>query len=267
MKQISILGTGWLGFPLSKKLITDGYTIHGSTTSASKLALLNEEGINPFVIKLTEEGVEGDVTSFLRDSKLLLINIPPGLRRNPDSNFVLKIKTLLPYIKQSSVEQLLFISSTSVFADQIGFPVITDKTLPNATSKSGEQLIKVEKLLLENLDIDTTIIRFAGLFDARRHPAMMLSKRKNIKNPKAPVNLIHRQDCVGIIEKIIETDNWGISINVAYPDHPEKAHYYTKICEQMGLSTPDYENTTPSQGKIIVTTTDYVFKNDLYTSS
>lgn len=249
--QISILGTGWLGLPLAKRLLENGYTIHGATTSTEKLVVLEEQGISPFCIELTEHGCVGDPELFLRGSNVLIINIPPGLRRHPTSNFVAKIECFIPYIEASSIQKVLFISSTSVYADLEDMPKITARTLPNAISNAGKQLIKVEQLFMQNTHFETTILRFAGLFDHRRHPAMMLSKRSGIKNPKAPVNLIHLEDCLGIITQIILENKWEETFNAAYPDHPEKASYYTEICTKMGLPLPEYDFETPSKGKVI----------------
>ncbi len=249
--QISILGTGWLGLPLAQALITKNNIVKGSTTSEDRLSVLKHEGILPYLVAINEKGPKGDISSFLEGSTLLIINIPPGLRRNPESNYVAKIKNLIPYIEQSTVEKVLFVSSTSVFADQEGFPVISQETIPNAVSNAGKQLFETEKLLQNSTKFKTTILRFAGLFDSRRHPARMLSKRKGVKNPKAPVNLIHREDCIGVIQKIIETNSWDCVFNASYPDHPEKALYYTKVCKQMGLPKPDYDFDTVSKGKLI----------------
>ncbi|WP_299258607.1 NAD(P)H-binding protein [uncultured Aquimarina sp.] len=250
-KQISILGTGWLGLPLAKTLLKEKYSIKGSTTSAHKLTSLKELGLDPYIINVTENGSKGSIDSYLEGSEILIINIPPGLRKNPESNFVGKIQHLIPFIEQSTIQKVLFISSTSVFADLEGFPLITSETHPNAISNAGKQLIETEQILLDNQNFKTTILRFAGLFDTRRHPASMLSKRKNIKNPLAPVNLIHREDCIGIIKKIIETDSWNDAFNGSYPEHPEKAKYYSAICEEMELSIPNYNYEVPSKGKII----------------
>ncbi|WP_298313807.1 cupin [uncultured Aquimarina sp.] len=250
-KQISILGTGWLGLPLAKALLKEKYIIKGSTTSEDKLTNLKDVGIHPSLIKVKESGPKGSIDSFLEGSEILIINIPPGLRRNPESNFVNKIRNLMPFIAQSTIKKTLFISSTSVFADQEGFPLVTSETIPNASSNAGKQLIQTEQTLRDNPNFETTILRFAGLFDARRHPASMLSKRKNIKNPQAPVNLIHREDCIGIIKRIIEVDHWNDTFNASYPEHPPKAEYYSTICKQMGLTIPDYDYETSSKGKVI----------------
>ncbi len=249
--KISILGTGWLGLPLAQTLVAQGNRIKGATTSENKLDTLQQEGIQPYQIALTEKDPEGPIACFLEGSEILIINIPPGLRRNPNGNFIAKIENLIPHIEQSTIERVLFISSTSVFADQEDFPIITSETLPNATSNTGKQLIAVEQLLHNNTNFDTTVLRFAGLYDERRHPATMLSKRKGIKNPNAPVNLIHLDDCLGIIQRIIQTQNWNITYNAASPTHPPKAEYYSSICTQMGIPTPDYDFNTLSKGKVI----------------
>lgn len=249
--SISILGTGWLGLPLAIRLQELGYLVKGSTTSEEKVPDLKIKNIKPYLLELTESGVEGNISEFLKNSTILIINIPPGLRKNPESNFVAKIQKIFPFIEISSVKKVLFISSTSVFADHENFPMITSKTSPDATNNSGKQLLEVEELLQSNSHFKTTILRFGGLYDERRHPASMLSKRSDIKNPLAPVNLIHRIDCLGIIQKIIEGNYWNQKFNAASPQHPSKYDYYSKVCREMGLSVPDYDHTVPSEGKII----------------
>ena len=47
MTKISILGCGWLGFPLAKALLSKGLSVKGSTTSSEKLATLEKAGITP----------------------------------------------------------------------------------------------------------------------------------------------------------------------------------------------------------------------------
>lgn len=55
--KISILGIGWLGFPLAKKLIEIGYDVKGSTTSESKIEVLKTNNIQPFQIELYEDEI------------------------------------------------------------------------------------------------------------------------------------------------------------------------------------------------------------------
>ena len=79
-KSIGILGCGWLGFPLAKKLIEDGHTVSGTTTSSDKLEVLENEGITAFQVNLSEKGIQGNIEGFLSHIDTLIIDVPPKLR-------------------------------------------------------------------------------------------------------------------------------------------------------------------------------------------
>ena len=53
MKSVSIMGCGWLGFPLAEYLIKKKYSVKGSTTSAEKIDKLLAAGIDAFIITST----------------------------------------------------------------------------------------------------------------------------------------------------------------------------------------------------------------------
>lgn len=249
MKKIAILGCGWLGLPLAKKLISHHFTVSGSTTSELKLDTLKHHGIQPFLIQVTQENISGNIAAFLNNSDVLIIDIPPKLRGENKENFVQKINNCIPYIENSQVKKLIFISSTSVFDDDNA--TITDASIPNSLSEVGLQLIQVEQLLQTNKNFDTTIIRFGGLVGHDRHPIKMLAGRNNIENPKAPINLIHQEDCIEIIIKVIEQNQWNTAFNAASPHHPNREDYYQKQALSLNLPLPNFDHTKPSVGKTI----------------
>lgn len=254
MQKISILGCGWLGFPLAKKLVAEGFQVNGSTTSSKKLEKLENEGINAFPIELNEKGVGGKIDQFLEESEILIIAVPPGLRRNPKSDFTLKMSLLLNKVEASAVKHVLYISSTSVFDDAEDFPVYTETDVANGQKENAKQLATVEKMLIENGLFATTILRFGGLCGEDRHPVNFLSGRENISNPEAPVNLIHRNDCIALIEKIITTQYWGKTFHGVYPGHSSKKDYYSDAAKKRNLKVPHFSTENKSKGKIISST-------------
>lgn len=249
--NISILGCGWLGLPLAKKLIKNGHSIKGSTTSREKLNALSSEGIIPYKIQLFEEGIQGDMTAFLGSAKVLIIDIPPGLRNNPEVNFVAKIKRLIPYIEKSGLEKVLFISSTSVFKDAEEFPVYTEEVKPNGTAENALQLMATEELLQASDKFTTSILRFGGLIGPGRHPVNYLSGKTDLKDPEGPVNLIHLKDCIGIIEAIIEKEAWGATFHGVNPAHPTRKEYYSRKAEENNLASMSFNEVSNSKGKVI----------------
>lgn len=267
--QISILGCGWLGLPLAKSLLENEFSVNGSTTSLEKISVLERNGIQPFQIELSETEIKGEIDSFLATSKILIIDIPPKLRSASSESFVKKIQNLIPFIEKSKIEKVVFISSTSVYADNNS--VVTEATKPNPNTESGKQLAQAENLLQGNPNFKTTVIRFGGLIGEDRHPIHFLAGRKNIENPEAPINLIHQIDCIGIIEKILrqaQNDNWdwNDTFNAVAPYHPTRKAYYTQKAMELHLPLPEFDQTKRSVGKTILSDKlenifDYKFQN------
>ena len=250
-KQISIIGCGWLGLPLAADLVKKGYNVKGSTTSLDKIELLKEKGIFPFVISISEEGITGAIEDCLKDSEILIINIPPGLRKNPEANFVKQMDLLCRHIESSDIKKVLYVSSTSVYEEALDIPLITEEIAPNGQSYSAKQLIGAEHVFKLNPNFETTILRFGGLIGGDRNPAKYLSGKENAQDPEGPVNLIHRDDCIAIIQNIITNTNWNTVFNAVAPQHPSRETYYTSLCETQNLPLPHFDHSTPSKGKII----------------
>jgi nucleoside-diphosphate-sugar epimerase len=266
MRKISILGCGWLGLPLAKSLLEKGFLVNGSTTSFEKISVLEKTGITPFQISLFEYKVEGAMDLFLENSEILIVDIPPKLRGNSKENFVGKIESLIPFIENSTVKKVAFISSTSVFSDDNS--EVTETSIPNPDTESGKQLLGAEQLLQSNKNFETTIIRFGGLIGKDRHPIKFLAGRKNIENPDAPINLIHQDDCIRIIETIISLDLWNEIFNAVAPIHTTRKEYYTQKAIELNLPLPEFEEGKISIGKLISsdkieTFLNYKFKNKL----
>jgi nucleoside-diphosphate-sugar epimerase len=270
MTQISILGCGWLGLPLAKALIANGFSVKGSTTSEGKISGLKALGIDAFLITLSAvEGeldskrITGGIENFLHGSKTLIIDIPPQLRgKNSNSStandpstslrkpFVEKIKTLIPYIEKSTIENVLFVSSTSVYGEANG--TITEESIAKPDTESGKQLLETEALLQNNPNFKTTILRFGGLVGEDRNPIKFLAGKENLDNPETPINFIHQEDCIGIILKIIATNSWNEIYNGISSFHPTRETYYTKRATELALPLPRFDHSKPSNGKLIL---------------
>jgi nucleoside-diphosphate-sugar epimerase len=257
MTQISILGCGWLGLPLAKALILNGFSVKGSTTSEAKLSGLAALGIDPFLVALDSKRITGAIEDFLNGSETLIIDIPPQLRgKNSDSSiveekvFVEKIKTLIPYIEKSTVKNVLFVSSTSVYGEADA--TITEETIAKPDTESGKQLLEAETLLQRNPNFKTTILRFGGLIGKDRNPIHFLAGKENLNNPEAPINFIHQEDCIGIILKIITTHSWNEIYNGVCPFHPTRETYYTQKAIELALSLPLFDYSKPSTRKLIL---------------
>jgi nucleoside-diphosphate-sugar epimerase len=247
---IGIMGCGWLGTPLAQHLIQENLTVHGSTTSPDKLQELQDLGIRPYKIKLSENGIEGPIKAFLENVNVLIVNVPPNLRGPDKENYKVKMDHLLAAIKGSGVPKLIFISSTSVYGELDGD--VTETSVPHPETESGKQLLAAEEKFKNDPDLETTIIRFGGLIGPNRHPITFLAGKKDLSNGNHPINLIHLEDCILIIETILKEGYWGEIFNGVYPLHPQKKEYYANEAKKRGLEVPEYKDSINSHGKKVV---------------
>jgi len=150
-KSIGILGCGWLGFPLAKKLIEDGHTVSGTTTSSDKLEVLENEGITAFQVNLSEKGIQGNIEGFLSHIDTLIIDVPPKLRGKHTESFVEKMKFLIAEIKKSHVSNVIFVSSTAVYGNAEG--EVSEESLTRPTTESGKQLVECEAMFQNDFQL------------------------------------------------------------------------------------------------------------------
>jgi nucleoside-diphosphate-sugar epimerase len=231
---VSILGCGWLGLPLGKYLLDKGFSVKGSVTNSEKLIQLADAGIIPYQIVLSEtEAVLNDPDFFKTD--VLIISIPPKRLNGIEQIFSGQIRNLIPYILKSGIQKVIFISSTSVYPEN--FQNAKEDVEPRPDKESGKACLLAENLLKEHPEFKTTFIRFGGLIGADRNPARFLLK-STLPIANIPVNLIHQDDCIGIISSILDQELWGETLNACCPEHPMKKDFYGMAARISGLPEP-----------------------------
>jgi nucleoside-diphosphate-sugar epimerase len=249
-KKISILGCGWLGLPLARYIVGEGFTVKGSTTSEAKFARLKEAGVEPFRI-VVGDALEGDMASFL-DSDILVLNIPPGRGEDVVEHHVGQISLLIDALAGSPVRHVLFVSSTSVYPAHGREVTEEDAADPDvADSLAGRALLYAEEMLRSESAFSTTVLRFGGLIGPRRNPAEFMQRMTEIANPGQPVNFIHLDDCVQIIAGIIKEQVWGDVFNACAPLHPTRGEIYKAAAESHGLTALPEEPSSSNDFKLV----------------
>lgn len=231
---VSILGCGWMGLPLGKTLQEKGFLVKGSVTDPEKFGTLLNSGIAPYQIVLSDTDVEFNDSSFF-ETDVLIISIPPRRIAGIERIFPAQIAQLIPLILKSEIRKVIFISSTSVYPENLQTANENDVFFPD--KESGKACLSAENLLKNLTDFETTVIRFGGLIGADRNPARFLLRSvRPVAN--VPVNLIHQDDCIGIIAAILQKELWGETLNACCPEHPMKKDFYEKAARISGLPVP-----------------------------
>ena len=240
-KKIAVVGCGWLGLPLAEKLIDKGNDVHGTTRSIEKLKLLKSKGINAHQLIFDNSPI---ALQWLNKCDVIILNIPPSKLQTSYAKELCKLVE-----NTNALAKIIFISSTSVYPNNNS--IVDENTPINSETKNAYAIVTAEQKIKAIVGKRLTIIRFAGLVGGERHPVKYMSG-KSYENGGAPVNLIHLEDCIQLIESIIKEDFWGQVINGCCSEHPSKKSYYTFAAKKLAVPPPIFKCQTKGTYKKVV---------------
>ncbi|MCG8577109.1 MAG: dTDP-glucose 4,6-dehydratase [Flavobacteriales bacterium] len=234
-KTVSILGCGWLGTPVAFQLAESGCEVKGSSTSDEKINRLSKTGIETYFLDLNHDNIP--VLQDFLESEILIFTVPTSkVNLEALKNFLFKVNF-------SDVKKVILISTTAVYNNHPHPITEDDKDLIN----QDHPAFQIEQAFSE-LGIDLIILRMAGLIGAGRDPRNFSKSPKVLNTSNGRVNFIHLNDCIRIIQNLLEKDHWNEVYNCCMNEHPTKKEFYTQISTNPNLR---FSETTDTTFKII----------------
>jgi nucleoside-diphosphate-sugar epimerase len=228
-----VIGYGWLGRPLALELKNQGHKVYATSRHSAKINTMCSDGILPWQYDANNIN---NFPEWFNELDIIIFNLPPS--------GIVNYSRVLEEIAQNTPEKcsIHFTSSTGVYENSEGLvdeksPLIQDHQVSlaeKALEKSGKKFI---------------ILRLAGLIGDERHPVKQLTGRI-LENGSHVVNLVHRDDVIRAIIKIIQTEKTNDIFNVCYPHHPSREEYYKKAAISRNLMPPTFLESRTS-GKIV----------------
>lgn len=242
MKQVGIIGYGWLGSRISRNF-TGNFEMHATTTSPQKLKNIRSEGIQADLAVFNEDEKQfPDPWNIAPELDVIIITVPFSERRTSKEILQKKLSNLISFIGKFE-KQLFFMSTTSVYPDESG--IFKEEMLPS------ENVFTENKIKEAFPQIN--ILRLGGLMGDSR-----LLKNFNVSDLSGVVNHIHYEDVSAVILKMIEKDVRGKVYNVVAPLHPLKQEV---IAAQNNQYTDDmqYNKERIISSEKLITELDFTF--------
>ncbi len=250
MQTISIIGCGWQGMSLVEHLSKSGFTVLGTTTREEKLDKINQAGGRGVLFdagnkELTLEQVElfeADVLIYILSAAFAGRNY---IRYSNDL-----LKNTIAHCKQGSVRKIIFTSSTGVYGNQQSEVYTEDMALepkrPTAAAKyQGEKILMLEQ------ELDSVILRLAGLAGPERHPGNFLAGKVNLPGGKSNVNMVHQTDVNRAIESVLTNWKGKDVFNIVADKHPTRELFFQFYSSELGLKPPVFSPELPGNPRII----------------
>lgn len=208
-QRILIAGCGDLGSSLGLALLVEGAQVWGLRRHPARIP----PGLQPLQGDVSTPDGLASLTGLSLDYAVVILT-PGGF--DDDSYrrvYVDGLRHLLASLPD--VKRLLFVSSTSVFAQSDGGWV--DENSPTAPdSFSGRRLLEAEQLLPAS-GRAYSVLRFGGIYGLGRS-RLIDEVVAGIGSPASGPfsNRIHRDDCVGILHHLLRLDAGGHAVEEMY---------------------------------------------------
>ncbi|MCS3532185.1 NAD(P)-binding domain-containing protein [Chryseobacterium sp. JUb7] len=206
MKNLGIIGCGWLGNHIAERL-SNRYEIFVTTTSESKIEEFKSKGYHTTLVDFPDAQSEMGEWEVVSQLDAIIITVPFSGVRGMQISMKDRQENVLKFLGDYK-GQLFLMSSTGVYP-QTEEKEFTEDDQP-AENVESESFIT-------NTFPNANILRLAGLMGGQR-----LLKNYNISNLDLLVNHIHYADICSMVEKMLDHQSQGKVYNVVAPIHPNK---------------------------------------------
>ncbi|WP_134670715.1 SDR family oxidoreductase [Halorussus marinus] len=203
--DVAILGCGYVGLELGRRLTDAGHRAVGVRRSESGLDAIESAGF---------EGVRADVTDpeslgAVPDADAVVFAASSGGRDAEAARevYVEGLRTAIESFgaRESPPDRFVYTSSTGVYGDH-GGDWVDEETPLDPTTEKTEVLVEAERLARElppEYGVDGTVARLAGIYGPDR---TRLERYLDGPVTEGYLNMVHRDDAAGAVAFLLDSD-------------------------------------------------------------
>ncbi|WP_095158946.1 SDR family oxidoreductase [Pseudomonas sp. Irchel 3E13] len=214
LPSVLIVGCGDVGGRLARQLLASGWAVSGLRRNTGALP----EGVTGIKADLEQGQCPADwpvvAPDYLVYSVAASQHDEPGYR----SAYVEGLRNVLSWLAERGQKprRLLFVSSSSVFAQQDGEWI--DETAETAPREySGRVMLEAERLALES-GVPASVVRLTGIYGPGREWLLSQVRQGYRVTEEPPLygNRIHAEDAAGLLAFLLQADRDGRALEDCY---------------------------------------------------
>jgi nucleoside-diphosphate-sugar epimerase len=232
--HVVILGCGYVGLELGRRLRDAGHAVTGVRRSDDGLAAVEAAGLDAVRADVTD----ADSLAAVPAADHLVFAASAGGRGvDPARETYLRgLETVQDHFaaRADPPDRLVYTGSTGVYGDH-GGDWVDEATDPAPDSERGEVLLAAERAALDG-PLDGTVARFAGLYGPDRS-----RPDRYLDGPVPPgwLNLLHRDDAAGAVAHLLAADVARDEVVLVVDDEPvRRPDLAAWLADQLGREPP-----------------------------
>ncbi len=238
MARTVVLGCGYVGLELGRRLAADGDEVVGVRRSDEGLDAVREAGLDPVRADVTD----ANSLTAVPDADRVVFAASSGGRDAAAARevYVEGLRTAVDEFaaRESPPNRLVYTSSTGVYGDHGGDWVDEETPLRPETDRS-EALVEAERVALEataDRGIDGTVARLAGLYGPDRY---RLDRYLEGPVTEGYLNMVHRDDAAGAVAHLLREGVARDEVVLVADDEPvEKWEFADWLADACGEPAP-----------------------------
>ena len=240
--RVLIVGCGYVGLPLGKELVRQGHTVFGLRRSALAEAELKAADITPLHADITQPAT---LAKLPRDFDWVVNCTASGGGGADDYRkiYLEGNRNLIAWLAGSPVKKFVYTSSTSVYAQNDG-SIVAESSATEPEAPTSQVLVETEKILLSAVaeqKFPAVILRVAGIYGPGRGHSFKAFLRGDARiegDGDRWLNMIHRDDLIGVIIAALRDANIGEVFNVADDEPVSQLKFYEWLAVELNKPMP-----------------------------
>jgi nucleoside-diphosphate-sugar epimerase len=255
--RVLIVGCGYVGLPLGIELVRLGHEVFGLRRSADHQEELRRHGIQPLVADITRSSDLSALPGKF-DWVVNLVSSTRGGVEEYRSVYYDGTRNLMEWLRAAPPKKFVYTSSTSVYAQADG-SAVKESSPAEPIVETSKVLVETERLLLDaakNSAFPAVVLRVAGIYGPERgHLFLQYLKNQAKMSDKGErlLNMIHRDDVIGIILAALKDGRAGEIYNVVDDEPVREITFFTWLSESLGKWMPPFatpeENANRKRGQ------------------
>jgi nucleoside-diphosphate-sugar epimerase len=210
--SLLVIGCGDLGGAVAARAAARGWRVWGVRRDAAGVP----DGVAAIAADVTDAATLAPLAA-LRPQLVLCALTPGGFSDGGyRAVYVDGLRNLLAALNRAELRRVLWVSSTSVYHQDDGADV-DEASAALPTAFSGRRLLEAERLLAD-AGLPHTIVRFGGIYGPGRD-RLLRQLRSGVRSPQRPQrwsNRIHRDDCIGVLDFLLQRAAAGLALDDLY---------------------------------------------------
>ncbi|MDB6021328.1 MAG: NAD-dependent epimerase/dehydratase [Pedosphaera sp.] len=242
--RVLIVGCGYVGTALGAELARQGHEVFGVRRTAEGEAELAAAGIKLLVADVTKP----EELAALPGPFDWVVNCVSSTRGGVEEYravYLQGTRNLIEWLSAAPPKKFVYTSSTSVYGQTDSSPV-KETSSTDPASDTSRVLVETEKMLLEAAQqkkFPAVVLRVAGIYGPERGHLFLQYLKNEAKiagKGERLINMIHRDDLVGVIIAALKNGRPGEIYNAVDDEPVAQIHFFRWLSETLGKWMPPF---------------------------